>query len=94
MQEIINNQNIAGLGDFINSRKQEIMMLAQKNTEEVVNEELALIDFELLMAANLTEKEAQKLTIDGRELREEGWNELSKKFNGDYKKIHAFLKDY
>ena len=82
------------LDKFLKDRQQEILALAQKTTEKIVKTELALSDFELLLAANLTEEEIGKLTEESRNLRGETWQELSKKFNGDTDKIQERVNEF
>ena len=88
-------QNIPqGLTNFIESKEQEILAIAQQNTKETVEKEMALLDFELLLSANLSEGEGKKLTDKARALRIESWNELSKKFGSDYGKMNKFLDNF
>ena len=85
--QIISSQ----LNNFLESKQREILSIAHKATEEIVKTELALTDFELLLSANMSEKEQESLTKQSRKLREETWEELSKEFNGDTSKIQRAL---
>ena len=92
-------QNMLELSSFIQNREQEILAIAQQNTKETVEKEMALLDFELLLSANLSEGKEKELTERSRLLRKESWNELSQKFDGNYDKIdlelfHASLLCY
>lgn len=82
-----------GLNEFMESKEREILDFAKKNAEEVVKKELALMDFELVMAVNLTKKKAESLTKYSRKLRSETQKELVAKFDGDYDKISNFLEN-
>ena len=82
------------LDKFLKDRQQEILALAQRTTEKIVKTELALSDFELLLAANLSKEESEKLTEESRKLREETWQELSEKFNGNTDKIQEFADTF
>ena len=75
-------------------KRSEILALAQKNTEEVVKTELALMDFELLLAVNTRRGESDKSAKMARELRKSSWDELDKKFDGDYDKISQFIANF
>ena len=79
------------LNTFLENRQKEILAIAHKATDEVVKTELSLTDFELLLAVNMSKKESGELTKKSRKIREEGWQELSKKFNGDINQIQEFL---
>ena len=79
------------LMQFLQDREMQILALAQKNTLEIVQKEMALSDFELLFSANISEKEQKDLTKKSRKLRADSWQELSKKFNGNFQKINEFL---
>lgn len=87
------NQKIISqdLNNFLINKEREILAIAQKNTEEIVKREMALSDFELLLSANFSEEEREELTNKSRILRKENWEELSKKFNGNFKKIMDFI---
>lgn len=87
-QQLTSNSN---LNNFLQERHNQILDIAQKNTEEIVKKELALMDFELLLAVTTTEKDNQKLTDESRELRKENWDELEKKSKGDYDKMNELL---
>lgn len=98
MQQINTSQNISkmelpkSLSDFMQLKEKKILAFAQRNTEEVVKTELALLDFELLLAVN-SNKDKREDTFS-RSLRVDSWQELSQKFDGDYNKINSFLKDF
>jgi len=79
------------LMQFLQDREMQILALAQKNTQEIVQKEMALSDFELLFSANISEREQKDLTQKSRKLRVGSWQELSKKFDGNFKKINEFL---
>ncbi len=81
--------NFESLNNFISDKQREILAFAQKNTEEVVKTEMALLDFELLLAVSPNES-----TIDSRELRTRSWDDLSAKFNGDYNKMMGFIEGF
>jgi len=82
------------LTNFIEIREQEILAIAQQNTKETVEKEMALLDFELLLSANLSEGEEKELAEKARLLRRESWKELSQKFNGNYDKMNDFLDNF
>lgn len=92
METNLLNQN--NLNEFFTNRENEILEIAHKNTESIVKTEIALMDFELLLSTDLSEKEISSLNTKSRALREECWAELNKKFNGDYNKIMKFLNDF
>ncbi len=81
------------LNSFLACKQKEILALAQRNTEEVVKKELALADFELLLAVNMPKQEIDSLTKSSKRLRQESWEELFKKFNGNTDKIQEFLDE-
>ncbi|MDO8460254.1 MAG: hypothetical protein Q7S74_04045 [Nanoarchaeota archaeon] len=87
-------QSIPELSSFIQNKEQEILAIAQQNTKETVEKEMALLDFELLLSANLSEGKEKELTEKSRLLRKESWNELSQKFNGNYDKMNKFLDNF
>ena len=87
-------QSIPELSSFIQNKEQEILAIAQQNTKETVEKEMALLDFELLLSTNLSEGKEKELTEKSRLLRRESWNELSKKFDGDYDKMNKFLDNF
>ena len=87
-------QNIPELSSFIQNKEQEILAIAQQNTKETVEKEMALLDFELLLSANLSEGKEKELTEKSRLLRKESWNELSQKFDGNYDKMNKFLDNF
>ena len=89
-----NNVSATSLGAYMEDKRKEILAWAQKNTEQVVKTELALMDFELLLAVNTKPGEAEKSAIKARKLRDESWDELSKKFSGDYDKTMCFIENY
>lgn len=89
-----NKQIAPELSNFIQSREQEILDIAKSNTEDIVKRELSLLDFELLLSANLSESEKKELTEKARYLREESWKELSQQFEGDYNKMNNFLNKF
>jgi len=80
-------QQISALGKFLEEREKKIVELAQKATTEIVNKEMALMDFELLLSANLSDEESEELTKRTQELREENWKILSEKFNNNAEAI-------
>ena len=82
------------LNKFMDLREKKILELTQKATEEIVRRETSLIDFELLLAANITKEESERLTKESRSLRRETWNKLSEKFNGSTDKIQAFANNF
>ncbi len=86
--------NDISLKTFIEDKQKEILAFAQKNTEEVVKTEMALMDFELLLAVNTKKDEIEKTSQYARELRNSSWNELSLKFNGDYNQITSFIDKF
>ena len=87
-------QNIPELSSFIQNKGQEILAIAQQNTKETVEKEMALLDFELLLSANLSEGKEKELTEKSRLLRKESWNELSQKFDENYDKMNKFLDNF
>ena len=87
-------QNMLELSSFIQNKEQEILAIAQQNTKETVEKEMALLDFELLLSANLSEGKEKELTERSRLLRKESWNELSQKFDGNYDKMNKFLDNF
>jgi len=87
-------QSIPELSSFIQNKEQEILAIAQQNTKETVEKEMALLDFELLLSANLSEGKEKELTERSRLLRKESWNELSQKFDGNYDKMNKFLDNF
>lgn len=87
MEQIISPQ----LNSFLENKQKEIISLAHRTTDEVVKTELALADFELLLAVNMNEKERDKLTALSKKLREDNWKELSEKFNGDTSAIQKAI---
>ena len=87
-------QNMLELSSFIQNKGQEILAIAQQNTKETVEKEMALLDFELLLSANLSEGKEKELTERSRLLRKESWNELSQKFDGNYDKMNKFLDNF
>ena len=82
------------LNNFLKSRQDEILALAQKNTEEIVKRENALMEFELLLSVETPKKEQETLTKNSKKLREDSWKEISKQFNGHFTKISEFIDDY
>lgn len=76
---------------FLQERQDEILNIAQENTEEIVKREMALMDFELLLSVNFSNKEQDKFAKEGRKIRMEQWESLSKKFNGKEEKVLEFL---
>lgn len=76
---------------FLQERQEEILAIAQKNTDEIVKREMALMDFELLLSANFSNKEQDKFAKEWRKIRIEQWGSLSKKFNGKEEKVLEFL---
>ena len=87
-------QSISELSSFIQNKEQEILAIAQQNTKETVEKEMALLDFELLLSTNLSEGKEKELTEKSRLLRKESWNELSQKFDGNYDKMNKFLDNF
>ena len=79
------------LSNFLATKEKEILSIAHRNTDEIVKTELALIDFELLLAVSISKKESGNLTKIARKLRCEGWQELSKKFKGNSQDIQKFV---
>ena len=79
------------LNSMIETRKSEILELVKQNAENVAKTEFALMEFELLMAVNLTKKEEEKLTVTSRNLREECWKELSKKFDNNIESMQHHI---
>jgi len=82
------------LDKFLKNRQQEILSRVQETAEKIVKTELALSDFELLLAANLARGEAEKLTEEARKLREQTWQELQGRFNGNTDKIQEFANTF
>jgi hypothetical protein len=76
---------------FWQDKQTQILNIAQKNTEEIVQRELALADFELLLSVNMPKNEQKESAQRSRELRNETWQELSKRFNGNLQKMNEFL---
>ena len=87
-------QSIPELSSFIQNKEQEILAIAQQNTKETVEKEMALLDFELLLSANFPEGKGKELTERSRLLRKESWKELSQKFDGNYDKMNKFLDNF
>lgn len=79
---------------FLQERQEEILAIAQKNTGEIVKREMALMDFELLLSVNFPKKEQNKFAKEGRKIRIEQWESLSKKFNGKEEKVLEFLDNF
>jgi len=90
-QQISTHEN---LNNFLEFKKKEILEMAHQNTEELVKKENALMDFELLLSLDFSEKERERLTNESRNLREESWKELEKKFDSDTDKIQEFLNNF
>lgn len=76
---------------FWQEKQAKILAIAQKNTEEIVQREMALTDFELLLSVNMPENEQTKLTNTSKKLRNDAWQELSNKFKGNFQKMNEFL---
>ena len=76
---------------FWQDRQAQILNIAQNNTQEIVQKEMALVDFEILLSVNTSEKEQKELTQKSRKLRADNWQELSNKFNGNSQKMSDFL---
>lgn len=76
---------------FLQEKQAKILAIAQKNTEEIVQREMALTDFELLLSVNMPENEQTEITHKSRKLRSGAWQELSNKFNGNFQKMNEFL---
>lgn len=76
---------------FWQDRQIQILNIAQNNTQEIVQKEMALADFEVLLSVNTSGKEQKELTQKSRKLRGETWQELSNQFNGNFQKINEFL---
>ena len=81
------------LNNFLEDKQREILALAQQKTEEVVRKEMALTEFELLLSANMSEKEQRKLTSNSRKLREESYKELSKRSRADFNEVCNLLNE-
>ncbi len=81
------------LKDFLDQRQRIISDLAIKNTEEIVQREKALMDFELLLSVDLSKRKRDKLTKESRKLRIESWKELKQEANGDYPKMNEILNN-
>jgi RNA polymerase-binding transcription factor DksA len=81
------------LNNFLEDKQREILALAQQKTEEVVKREMALTEFELLLSANMSEKEQKKLTANSRKLREDSYKELSKISGEDFNGICNLLNE-
>ncbi len=76
---------------FWQERQTQILSIAQNNTQEIVQKEMALADFEVLLSVNTSEKEQKDLTQKSRKLRADAWQGLSDKFNGNFQKMNEFL---
>jgi len=76
---------------FWQDRQTQILNIAQNNTQEIVQREMALADFEILLSVNTPEKEQKELTLKSRKLRTETWQGLSCEFNGNFQKTNDFL---
>jgi len=76
---------------FWQNRQAQILNIAQNNTQEIVQKEMALADFEILLSINTSEKEQKELTQKSRKLRIDTWQELSNRFNGNFQKMNGFL---
>lgn len=76
---------------FWQDRQTQILNIAQNNTQEIVQREMALADFEVFLSVNTSEKEQKELTQKSKKLRVEIWQELSDKFNGNFQKMNEFL---
>jgi len=95
--EVVQKNN--DLRSFIEERQKKTLAIAQnfnrelveKMTKEIVDTENALMDFEIMLAVNMPDKEKAESVAHSRKLREESWKELEEKFNGDYGKIMEFL---
>ena len=92
-KEIMEIQQIESpeLLKFWQDRQTQILNIAQNNTQEIVQREMALLDFEVLLSVNTSKKEQKELTQDSRNLRGETWQGLSNQFNGNFQKMNEFL---
>jgi len=81
------------LSEFMAGKQKEILAFAQKNTEETVKTEMALLDFELLLAVSSDKGEVKKVQY-ARKLREESWKEIEEKFEGNHDKMMNFLSEF
>jgi|GEM_PF-2407487 len=86
------------LKTFLETRQKETLSLAQQITQrvtkDIVEKEMALMDFELLLSVNLSKKEETKITAESRKIREQSWKEVNDKFNGNYGEAVRFIDDF
>ena len=78
-------------GHFIEQKHRETLALAQSNTQEFVEKENALMDFEILLSINMDEKDRKKLTEQSRKLRTDSWRELKEQSKEDFNKLNCVL---
>ena len=74
-------QNIPELSNFIESKEQEILAIAQQNTKETVEKEMALFEFNLFVSS-LGKEHLEKAHNDTESFKQEMWikaKEISKK---------------
>lgn len=81
------------LKSFFDSKQNEIIGLAKEAADNIARKEFALMEFELLLAAHMTEKDIMKLEKESRSLRTSSWKELESKFGNNTSAIQNYLEN-
>lgn len=87
-------RNTQQLSEILENRQSQTLAIAQNTVKDIVNTEMALFNFEIMMGLNINKKERTSLTKKSRDLRLETHKELMKLSNNNFQKMTELLNDF
>lgn len=82
MSNSLKIEQVHDFNRFFVEKQEEILAIAQRNTEDIVKKETALMNFEIMVGLDFSKKEREALTKETRNQRLNTWNNLVSKSKG------------
>lgn len=86
--------NIGQFNSLLQNKQNETLALAQKNVKDIVETEMSLLNFEIMLGVNMNTKERNNLTRKSKSLRTSTHKNLLKLSNNNFEKMNQMLNNF
>ena len=85
--------NTQQFGKILENKQNQTLAFAQKTVKDIVDTEMSLFNFELMMGLNINKTENKRLTRISKKLRRDTYKELKKESNNNFEKMNEILNE-
>jgi hypothetical protein len=86
--------NTQQLRQILENKQNQTLAVAQKTVKDIVNTEMSLFNFEIMMGLSIDKPDSKRLTKLSRNLRDETHKELMKLSNNNFEKMNEILNNF